>query len=604
MKNSNLKILEEKNVIDDHLLDIIGNEFKFDHEKGIAEWLKNSVDAYIRSNISDSEQYIILRFYDGTKQDAIIECIDFNGMTSIDIDKALKRWGDPEAAKRGLKKKTYGGHGNGGKFYMRQMFETSHFITYKDGNLNIFGFNKNKKYGFAEGYKNKKISLDNALKIANFKLEEIPILYQEKIKKLATGFTLVRGISPLGMKNIIRAYRICDRLKKHPQSMRIMERINIKVIHNGEIIYDQLKSEKIIPLKNFEIYNIIEIPKKIATNVSGEEMNVEFANNKYQAGKLILKTSETVLSFSSKFADLNRIDIIGELGVVASYNLRELGLYYPQTDFIYGECICPILEDPNDDCIMNDRTKLADNIKTRTLINWIKKQIENLCIEISKSQEKERKEINKKITSDYNIFLNQWKNSFMNKVLSEILVGPGEGVGGGNGTGGSLGKYGDGKGKGGKNGGGKGDSDGGGDTKKKVSRFPQVLLSGLDDDPLNPGKRLYLQPGHGLVYQRLQDVNQGIYWINTTSPLAQTILAKYDANSSRWRDYLFQRYVDIFIKEALIRLEKKEPDRFNAPTIDSDILGRMVTRIHEAAAKDLNGFLFEDHYEVKYDINK
>ena len=40
-----LEILEEKNVIDDHLLDIIGNEFKFSHEKGLSEWLKNSADA-------------------------------------------------------------------------------------------------------------------------------------------------------------------------------------------------------------------------------------------------------------------------------------------------------------------------------------------------------------------------------------------------------------------------------------------------------------------------------------------------------------------------------------------------------------------------------
>ncbi len=195
MKNESLNILEEKNIIDDHLLDIIGNALKFDHEKGIAEWLKNSVDAYIRSNVSDSEQYVILRFCDGIKQNGTIECIDFNGMTSVDIDKALKRWGDPEAAKRGLKKKTYGGHGNGGKFYMRQMFEISHFITYKYGNLNIFGFSKNKKYGFAEGYKDKKVSLDNALQVANLKLEEIPLLYQKKLKKLLIMLRLKKQLS-------------------------------------------------------------------------------------------------------------------------------------------------------------------------------------------------------------------------------------------------------------------------------------------------------------------------------------------------------------------------------------------------------------------------
>src|SRR3989344_8346722 len=104
-ESKTLKIVEEKNVIDDHLLDIIGNEFNFDHEKGLAEWLKNSVDAYITKDVPDREQFIILRFTDGVKGDALFECIDFIGMSETDIDKAFKRWGDPEAAKRGLKKK-------------------------------------------------------------------------------------------------------------------------------------------------------------------------------------------------------------------------------------------------------------------------------------------------------------------------------------------------------------------------------------------------------------------------------------------------------------------------------------------------------------------
>ena len=41
----NIKI--EKPVLDvDNLLNLIGKEFRFDHAKGLSEWLKNSVDAY------------------------------------------------------------------------------------------------------------------------------------------------------------------------------------------------------------------------------------------------------------------------------------------------------------------------------------------------------------------------------------------------------------------------------------------------------------------------------------------------------------------------------------------------------------------------------
>lgn len=593
------KILEEKNVIDDHLLDIIGNEFKFDHEKGLSEWLKNSVDAYIRINTPDSKQSVIFRFTDGKKEDGVFECIDFVGMTSLDIDKALKRWGDPEAAKRGLNKKTYGGHGNGGKFYMRQMFDKSHFITYKDGLINVFGFNQNRKYGFASGFKNKKVSVSGALKIAGLKQQDIPPGYYEKIKNNKAGFTVVKGLAPHGMKNIIKANRICGKLKKHPQAMRLLERIDVKIIHNGRVLADSLKPEKITPLEEFKDPIISDIPEKL-THISsdGEKKDVYLSNKKYQPGKLILRTSEIALTQNSKFSELNRIDIIGELGVIASYQLRELGLYYPQTDFIYGECECPILEDPHDDCVKNDRTKLTENLKTDVLLGWIKDNIKKLCEDISKKEEKEREDINKKISSDFNNFLNQWKNRFMSRVLSEVLVGPGEGPGGGTGTEGSFGDFGSGKGNGEKNGGGEGEKEGGGATPKKGVRFPRVLLSGYDEDPLNPGRKLFLQIGHGLIYQRAQDVKEGIYWINTTSPLAEAILNKYDANSPRWRDYLFQRYVDIFIKEALIKLEKKEPDRFNSSTIDGDIMGKLVLRIHEAASKDLNGFLFDERYKL------
>jgi hypothetical protein len=66
------KIKEEPNVIDDHLLDIIGASFNFDHVKGLSEWLKNSVDAYRRAGVPDKEQAVYFRFADGKKGDANI----------------------------------------------------------------------------------------------------------------------------------------------------------------------------------------------------------------------------------------------------------------------------------------------------------------------------------------------------------------------------------------------------------------------------------------------------------------------------------------------------------------------------------------------------
>ena len=84
-----INIQEVPNIIDDHLLDIIGNEFKFDHVKGMAEWLKNSVDAYRRNDFKQEEQHVIFRFIDQGLSHPQVECIDFVGMTKVNIESSF-----------------------------------------------------------------------------------------------------------------------------------------------------------------------------------------------------------------------------------------------------------------------------------------------------------------------------------------------------------------------------------------------------------------------------------------------------------------------------------------------------------------------------------
>lgn len=684
------KIIERHNVFDDHLLDIFGNSFKFDHEKGLAEWLKNSVDAYLRAGTPDSEQFLIFNFSDGQKNDAVLGCIDFVGMTENDIEEAFIRWGDPEAAKRNQKRRVYGGHGNGGKFYMRQMFNHSYFITYRDGHLNVFGFNKNRKYGFADGYKNEKMKPETALKFAGLEKTILPDNIKEKILTGKTGFTLVKGIGPAGMKNKIKITKIAERLKNHPQTRRLLLHKHISIIHNGEYVYNLLRPNEIKPYTGFEGPFVSDIPRELIVEIGGEKTVVELANKKFRAGKLILRTSEEALQ-GGRYDDLNRIDFIEELEesdktVIASYELFELGvLKSPQVAFIYGECICPILEDPENYCVENDRTKLVKNDLTRALLKWIQERIGELANAIEVKEEKEQKDTKRKMSSAYNDYLNQWKNRWMRKIIGDMFAkGSGEEEGQG---GRVLGKLQapnsdlefrfseadiqlnesspltlkalvprpipigsiisissnnplveiedkrmtiksdyvkltqDGKEVAVMNINVIGRREGetakiiakigkfiaeisvdvvkklsGGKTKK--SKYPTVLLSGYDPDPLGQGGTITLSARHNVVHQRNEDVKEGIYWINTQSPLAVSILDKdkYGVNSPRWRDYLFQRYVEIFMKEALYELQKKDPDSFNPERIDLDIFGELIRRVHLAAAEDLEQFLFDDEY--------
>src|SRR3989344_1448419 len=429
-----ITIDEVPNVIDDHLLDIIGNEFKFDHSKGMAEWLKNSIDAYRANGVRQDDQHVIYRFTDQGVTHPTVECVDFVGMSQLDIEKAFKRWGDPNAAKRGKNIKTYGGHGNGGKFYMRQMFQESRFITYKDGVLNIFGFSENKKYGYARGFSDKKMRPKEALEFAEIQSLPIPKNIKEKIISGETGFTVVQGVGPEGVRTKFKLSRELDRFKNHPQSRRILARSNVAVVYNGHSLYGLLKPDELEPLENFKEPRIAYVPEKLTLISNKEKVVVAMVNQKYPAGRLTLRTSSEALSRGSNLGEMNRIDILGEIGVIASYQLSEMAVTgFPHAAFIYGEFSpahegeASILEDPEDDCVSNDRVRLIPNDRSKALLEWIAKEIDLLAADIAAVEREKQKANQKDITSKFNDVLNEWKNKHMNKILSELFGGTGGG---------------------------------------------------------------------------------------------------------------------------------------------------------------------------------
>jgi hypothetical protein len=684
-----ISIDEVENEYHDHFLDVIGNEFKFDHSKGMAEWLKNSIDAYYREGILQDEQYVVFRFTDKDVLKPTVECIDFVGMEQKDIDNAFKRWGDPDAAKKGGNIKVHGGHGNGGKFYMRQMFQESSFITYKNGFLNIFGFSPNKKYGYAKDYKGKKMTPEEACDFIDINSIPVPQEIKNKVLEGKTGFTLIQGIGPEDVRGKFKMSKEMEKFKNHPQSRRILQHSKVSIIYNNESLYGLLKPDEIDPMEKFEIPRIIEVPKVIPIMSGNEKVIIELANEKFQQGRLILKTSNEALARGTKLGELNRIDILGEIGVIGSYQLFEMGVTgFPDAAFIYGECEVPILESSSNDCVSNDRSKLVKNETTDTLITWIAQEIDKLAAEITALKREKQRASQKDINSKFNDVLNQWKNKFMKKILSDIIN---EGTGGGGGGGGGGGwtgteitppingfdfKYPRAEIQIEKSSGitlkvsvpealplgaginistnndnilceeekyyirsdylkatsdghevafinidvvGKkiGDSiltasagelsssinlqiiESKEDTPKNGKAFPRVLLSGHDTDPLGLATEdsLYLGERDPVVYQRPQDVSQSIYWINTSSPMASKIYDKFKFDSIQWRNFLFERYVDIFVKEAIHELYKKDFENFTADSVDQKI-SEVVRKIHQSAKEDLSDFLFDESYKV------
>lgn len=582
-------------------LDMFGKSFRFDHVKGLAEWLKNSVDAYLfdcksqKRHIPDSEQVIVIRFLSKSGSTPIkFECIDFSGTSHEAITESFIRWFDKLAAKRGIIDKgfkTYGGHGNGGKFYMRQMFESSHFLTYRDGYLNIFGFDEDRDYGFLDGFKNKKVKPDEALKIAgiNDLIPQMPAVIQERFRLGDVRFTVVSGSKPVAVG--AKKYRnLLDRLRVHPQARNIIqEKLVFGVLDDNKLI--RLEPEVIRAKSGFEDPIVFEIPEQI---VYGKEY-VSLANENFPKGKLTLFTSDEPFNRYGDRAALNCINFKSqEIGIIASYKLNELSgalRNFEMTEFIYGECECPILENPNEDLVQNDREHLIKSDRVDTLLWWICEKINDLTDKMVEKSKQEQQQVDLKNTSIFNEFLNRWKNNFMSKVYGEIFAGVNPGDGGGFEDGEGTGK---GKGDTEGDGGSTSTGSGSGDQKTRGNKFPLVLLSNSDDDPLNPGNTVSCDIRHPLVYQRGIDVENNVYWINTQAPIAHKIREQYSTESPRWRDYMFQRYIDIILKQTVYELEKHG----NQLTADgvANKFDEVTKRLYDSATKELEQFLFHEDF--------
>jgi hypothetical protein len=86
--------------------------------------------------------------------------------------------------------------------------------------------------------------------------------------------------------------------------------------------------------------------------------------------------------------------------------------------------------------------------------------------------------------------------------------------------------------------------------------FPRIVLSEIEPDPLNPDNEpCHLSPQDGPVHQPTpQHVENNIWFINMTCPLAKYYFEKYGAESVEWRAYHLERFVEALVKIKLNNL--------------------------------------------------
>ncbi len=604
-KMNDLKINAEEHVFDEKLLDIIETQFKASHDTGLAEWLKNSVDAYNREIdkngkplYSDDDQHIFVRITAKTsKKPVCLECVDFVGMLEDDIENALKRWGDTKAASRGLKNNFLGGHGNGGKLYMRAMFETAQFITYRDGKLTIFGFNRQGRYGYAEGYRETEIETKEVIEEYDLKplVNELPEKFHKQLKKKKLGFTIVRGVKP---KNYNRGRntptKIIENLRTHPQAKRIIARKPVFCVMGIQDPY-KLPTDRIHKKEGFED-KVVDIPRSL--ELGGDK--IPMASKEYEPGYLILKTSEKPLGGRSNIgrANLNCIEYLSGIGVIGVDKITEIPgiIAVPEIEFIYGECHCPILENRNSKAVSNDRVNLVKTDEVIALRTFIADEVNKLANEMGKQNEIEQSTKNLSDSSKVNQYLNTWIKQ--NKLIDDIkatIYGEKNTI-----SPPSISdhekRFPD-----------SNSTDEKSEQKKENNKPHQppkpgmsevrILLSNHDPDPLNTEENTTVKcdPRHPIVYQRDSDINSGIFWINTQNPLAKLIREsnKDGKVSVQWKNYMFQRYIDIMFKQSLYELEKANVE-INAVKVD-ELMDKLCVKINGMAAEDKNlqKFLFD-----------
>lgn len=56
--------------------------------------------------------------------------------------------------------------------------------------------------------------------------------------------------------------------------------------------------------------------------------------------------------------------------------------------------------------------------------------------------------------------------------------------------------------------------------------------------------------------------------------------------------------IDVICKEALYKLEKQDPENFNAARVDGDVIDKLIGKAHDSAVESLGGFLFEGEYKT------
>ncbi len=399
------------------------------HENGLPEWTKNSADAYVRSEAVPERRVIVLIFdYRERSRPPSIACLDFVGMTSHHIERYFRIWADPNAARADTAVgDLQGGHGNGGKAYMVQMFQDYALLhTVKgsrgckygvpDGRLQ-FGYVPDPRSGRDFTIRSLREELNTSLADVGLHYDSLPIVARRSLDS-GDGFTLVRGVSPRHYGRSIPVRQLLERIMNHHQMIRTLQLCQVYAIVNGRVYNggQPLTLPPIPPLEGAEVPHEILIPETLRDPVS--ETNVSTTESgQYPIGKLILRTSNTDMRWPPRRYRHN-IQFKAQSGFIGIIEMTDL-IQSSYGNRIYGECALGALERYK----TNDRTRLAESPLTRALKEWIKQQVEQYARQFEIRDRRRYSQEEADYLSAMNAALDRWKNQFLEGIFTSLAGG-------------------------------------------------------------------------------------------------------------------------------------------------------------------------------------
>ena len=599
-------------------LDITGRSFRFRHGKGIAEWLKNSLDQYLLRHILGDEPltgnwpvYVNLINARRASMGPNLAVVDFGGTTYDKVHDFFLHWGDTTAATHGgavTSSRLTGGHGNGGKFYMREMWKDgARFITWRGG-LATSLVVENVGDGTTGYWEHKGIALSwrQALEFA-FNPEEnlggskwlFEYLRTEEseiktaLDRQERGFTAVvgrRGKQILSSNDVVRGGRwveqdLIDDIRSAQQARRPIRELQISVFIDGHLRLSDLHPETVEADEDWAVLKV-EAPIEI---FEGNDL----ASGATAIGHLALKKAASPLRGRSRYQ--NAIYVVdGNDNPIASYPISELPLpgHSSLSEFLYGELrlVFPSVHY----IVETDRERLVQGPATQRILGWVAEQIWIRRRQAEKEQRAAQRKSELDVASALNNLLNEHARRFLRELETAIMIDfLDDPIGGGEGDDDiGTGPVGDkptiavGVGEGG-SGGGSGPErpgpDGREDTpgqaeqpgnKKSVRRprFPLVLLSGRDVDPARAdGELRHLTDRHPPLYQSDEDREYNIWWLNTTHPFAGQSLQRGGSEGPWFKSYhlfMFQQMIQL---ESLRLLQRREAE-LALDTIEGELM--------------------------------